>query len=156
MLSFCLNKKYMKEDNCTILLGTLFVLFVSYIVYSTFFFKKREGLENATTSTSSSSSSSSSANGIAGNASTYTASIKQKTVNLNDTLLISKYRKDYETQILNIDDFVNSMMLKTVASIDIGSANTPSKMIENMKLLNELSAAKESLNKVMKFVENAV
>jgi hypothetical protein len=142
----------MKEDNCTILLGTLFVLFVSYLVYSTFFFKKREGLETATATTSSSSSS---ANGIAGNAATYAATIKQKTVNLNDTLLISKYRKDYETQILNIDDLVNSMMLNTVASIDTSSANTPSKMIESMKLLNEMSAAKESLNKVMKFVENA-
>jgi hypothetical protein len=141
----------MKEDNCTILLGTLFVLFVSYLVYSTFFSKKREGLETATAT----SSSSSSANGIAGNAATYAATIKQKTVNLNDTLLISKYRKDYETQILNIDDLVNSMMLNTVASIDTSSANTPSKMIESMKLLNEMSAAKESLNKVMKFVENA-
>jgi len=47
------------------------------------------------------------------------------------------------------------MMLKTVASIDLGTANTPSKMIEGVKMLNELSAAKESLNKVMKFVENA-
>ena len=140
----------MKEDNCTILLGALFVLFVSYLVYSTLFVKKREGLETATTS-----SSSSSANGIAGNAATYAATIKQKTVNLNDTLLISKYRKDYETQILNVDDFVNSMMLNTVANIDTSSANTPSKMIESMKMLNELSAAKESLNKVMKFVENA-
>jgi hypothetical protein len=142
----------MKEDNCTILLGALFVLFVSYLVYSTFFFKKREGLETATTTASSSISSS---NGIAGNAATYAATIKQKTVNLNDTLLISKYRKDYETQILNVDEFVNSMMLKTVASIDTGSANTPSKMIESMKLLNELSAAKESLNKVMKFVDSS-
>ena len=140
----------MKEDNCTILLGALFVLFVSYLVYSALFVKKREGLETATTSSSISSS-----NGIAGNAATYAATIKQKTVNLNDTLLISKYRKDYETQILNVDDFVNSMMLNTVASIDTSSANTPSKMIESMKLLNELSAAKDSLNKVMKFVENA-
>lgn len=142
----------MKEDNCTILLGTLFVLFVSYLVYSTFFLKKREGLETATATASSSISSS---NGIAGNAATYAATIKQKTVNLNDTLLISKYRKDYETQILNVDEFVNSMMLKTVATIDTGSANTPSKMIESMKLLNELSAAKESLNKVMKFVDSS-
>jgi hypothetical protein len=46
-------------------------------------------------------------------------------------------------------------MLKTVASIDTGSANTPSKLIESMKMLNELSAAKDSLNKVMKFVESA-
>jgi hypothetical protein len=142
----------MKEDNCTILLGTLFVLFVSYLVYSTFFFKKREGLETATATPTSSTSSS---NGIAGNAATYAATIKQKTVNLNDTLLISKYRKDYESIIVNLDDFVNSMMLNTVASIDTSSANTPSKMIESMKLLNELSAAKDSLNKVMKFVENA-
>ena len=140
----------MKEDNCTILLGTLFVLFVGYLVYSTFFVKKREGLETSTASSSISSS-----NGIAGNAATYAATIKQKTVNLNDTLLISKYRKDYETLILNVDDFVNSMMLKTVASIDTGSANTPSKLIESMKMLNELSAAKDSLNKVMKFVESA-
>jgi hypothetical protein len=142
----------MKEDNCTILLGILFVVFVSYLVYSTFFVKKREGLETATATASSSISSSS---GIAGNAATYAAGIKQKTVNLNDTLLISKYRKDYETLILNVDDYVNSMMLNTVASIDTGSTNTPSKMIESMKLLNELSAAKDSLNKVMKFVENA-
>ena len=142
----------MKEDNCTILLGILFVVFVSYLVYSTFFVKKREGLETATATASSSISSSS---GIAGNAATYAAGIKQKTVNLNDTLLISKYRKDYETLILNVDDYVNSMMLNTVASIDTGSTNTPSKMIESMKMLNELSAAKESLNKVMKFVENA-
>jgi hypothetical protein len=140
----------MKEDNCTILLGTLFVLFVGYLVYSTFFVKKREGLETSTASSSISSS-----NGIAGNAATYAATIKQKTVNLNDTLLISKYRKDYETLILNVDDYVNSMMLNTVASIDTGSANTPSKMIESMKILNELSAAKESLNKVMKFVDSS-
>ena len=140
----------MKEDNCTILLGTLFVLFVGYLVYSTFFVKKREGLETSTASSSISSS-----NGIAGNAATYAATIKQKTVNLNDTLLISKYRKDYETLILNVDDYVNTMMLNTVASIDTGSTNTPSKMIESMKMLNELSAAKESLNKVMKFVDSS-
>jgi hypothetical protein len=140
----------MNEDNCNVLLGFLVIVFLGYLVYSSLFLKGREGLENASPSESVSSS-----NGIAGNATTYASSIKQKTVNLNDTLLISKYRKDYETVILNVDDLVNSMMLKTVANIDLGTANTPSKMIEGMKILNELSAAKESLNKVMKFVENA-
>ena len=138
----------MKEDHCTLLLGTLFVLFVGYLVYTSLFMKQREGLETATTTSSIS-------NGIAGNATTYAATIKQITVNLNDTLLISKYRKDYETVILNVDDLVNSMMLKTIASIDTGTANTPAKIVESMKMLNELSMAKDSLNKVMKFVENA-
>ena len=76
-------------------------------------------------------------------------------MNLNDTLLISKYRKDYETLILNVDDLLNSMMLQTVLTVDTSSANTPSKLIESMKMLNELSAAKDSLNKVMKFVDGA-
>lgn len=139
----------MKEDNYTILLGTLFVIVVSYLVYSSLFMKKREGLENA------SSSNISSSNGIAGNIDSYAATIKQKAVNLNDTLLISKYQKQYEPLIVNVDDLLNSMMLQTVLSIDVGSVNTPSKMIESMKILNELSAAKESLNKVMKFVEKS-
>jgi len=139
----------MNEDNCNVLLGFLFIVFLGYLVYSSLL-KGREGLENASPNESASSS-----NGIAGNATTYASAVKQKTVNLNDTLLISKYRKEYETLILNVDDLVNSMMLKTVASIDLGTANTPSKMIEGVKMLNELSAAKESLNKVMKFVENA-
>ena len=138
----------MKEDNCAILLGALFVLFVSYLVYSSLFMKKREGLETAAGASSDIGSS----NGVAGNAVKYAAVIKEKTINLNDTLLISKYKQPYKDMILNVDDFVNAMMLKTVASIDVESANTPSKLIESMKLLNELSASKESLNKVMKFV----
>ena len=142
----------MKEDNYTILLGTLFIFFVSYLVYSSLFMKRREGLETATSAATTSSSSS---NGIAGNASTFAGIIKQKNINLTDTLLISKYRKDYEPLILNVDDLLNSMMLQTVLTIDTSSANTPSKMIESMKLLNELSAAKDSLNKVMKFVDAA-
>lgn len=142
----------MKEDNYTILLGTLFLFFVSYLVYSSLFMKKREGLETAT---STSTTSSSSSNGIAGNAVTYAGTIKQKNINLTDTLLISKYRKDYETLILNVDDLLNSMMLQTVLTVDTSSANTPSKLIESMKMLNELSAAKDSLNKVMKFVDGA-
>lgn len=142
----------MKEDNYTILLGTLFLFFVSYLVYSSLFMKKREGLETATSTATTSSSSS---NGIAGNAVTYAGTIKQKNINLTDTLLISKYRKDYETLILNVDDLLNSMMLQTVLTVDTSSANTPSKLIESMKMLNELSAAKDSLNKVMKFVDGA-
>jgi hypothetical protein len=142
----------MKQDNYTILLGTLFILFLSYLVYSSLFMKRREGLDNSTATATTSSSSS---NGIAGNAVSFASTIKQKNINLTDTLLISKYKKDYETLILNVDDLLNSMMLQSVLTIDTSSANTPSKLIENMKMLNELSAAKDSLNKVMKFVDGA-
>ena len=86
-------------------------------------------------------------NGIAGNAASYGAQIKAATIKLQDTFLISKYRSDYETVILNLDDQVNNLMLKTVLSID---SNNPS---DGLKKLAEMNQAKTALNNVMKFVD---
>jgi len=86
-------------------------------------------------------------NGIAGNAASYGAQIKAATIKLQDTFLISKYRSDYETVILNLDDLVDNLMLKTVLSID---TNNPG---DSVKKLAEMSQAKLALNNVMKFVD---
>ena len=88
-----------------------------------------------------------SGNGIAGNAAAYGAQIKAATIKLQDTFLISKYRSDYETAILNLDDLVDNLMLKTVLSID---TNNPG---DNVKKLAEMNQAKLALNNVMKFVD---
>lgn len=86
-------------------------------------------------------------NGIAGNAASYGAQIKAATIKLQDTFLISKYRSDYETVILNLDDIVNNLMLKTVLSIDISNP------VDDLKKLAEMNQAKVALNNVMKFVD---
>jgi hypothetical protein len=86
-------------------------------------------------------------NGIAGNAAAYGAQIKAATIKLQDTFLISKYRSDYETVILNLDDLVDNLMLKTVLSID---TNNPG---DNVKKLAEMNQAKLALNNVMKYVD---
>jgi len=86
-------------------------------------------------------------NGIAGNAASYGAQIKAATIKLQDTFLISKYRSDYETVILNLDDLVDSLMLKTVLSID---TNNPG---DSVKKLADMNQAKIALNTVMKFVD---
>jgi hypothetical protein len=86
-------------------------------------------------------------NGIAGNAPSYGAQIKAATIKLQDTFLISKYRSDYETIILNLDDQVDNLMLKTVLSID---SNNPA---DGLKKLAEMNQAKVALNNVMKFVD---
>lgn len=86
-------------------------------------------------------------NGIAGNAASYGAQIKAATIKLQDTFLISKYRSDYETVILNLDDQVDNLMLKTVLSID---SNNPA---DGLKKLAEMNQAKLALNNVMKFVD---
>jgi hypothetical protein len=88
-------------------------------------------------------------NGIAGNAASYGAIIKSANIKLQDTFLISKYRTDYETVILNLDDLLNNLMLKTVLSID---NNNPD---DGVKKLAEMNQAKLALNNVMKFVDKS-
>ena len=86
-------------------------------------------------------------NGIAGNAASYGAQIKAATIKLQDTVLISKYRSDYETAILNLDDLVDNLMLKTVLSIDTSNP------ADGLKKLAEMNQSKLALNNVMKFVD---
>ncbi len=86
-------------------------------------------------------------NGIAGNAASYSAQIKAATIKLQDTFLIAKYRADYETVILNLDDFMNNLMLKIVLSFDTENPRN------SLSKLAELQQAKVALNSVMKFVD---
>lgn len=87
-------------------------------------------------------------NGIAGNAASYGATIKAATIKLQDTFLITKYRSDYETVILNLDDFINNLMLKNALSFDKENPGT------SLSKLVELQQAKLALNNVMKYVDS--
>jgi hypothetical protein len=87
-------------------------------------------------------------NGIAGNAASYGASLKASVIKSQDTFLISKYRSDYETAILNLDDLINNLMLKTALSID---QHNPLTAIES---LAKMQQAKTALNSVMKYVDS--
>lgn len=106
---------------------------------------KKEGM---TTSASSTASSSTSKNGVAGNAKQYATTLKSGSVKLSDELLINKYRTDYESCIMNMEDLVNNMMLKTVLSTD---ASNPGKTLEQ---LNSLFQSKNALSAVMKYVDS--
>jgi hypothetical protein len=86
-------------------------------------------------------------NGVAGNAASYGATIKAANIKAQDTFLISKYRTDYETVILNLDELVDNAMLKVSLSVD---ATNPG---EGLKKLSELNQAKLALNNVMKFID---
>jgi len=96
-----------------LLVNLLFIVaicLVSYLLFRNLDFK--EGM--ATDSTTSTSTS----NGIAGSAQNYAANIKSITIQNQDMLLISKYRKEYENAILNLDDLINTMMLQTALTVN--------------------------------------
>lgn len=88
------------------------------------------------------------ANGIAGNAASYGAALKAATIKSEDTFLISKYRSDYETAILNLDDLLNNLMLKTVLTVN------PENPGDSIDKLSKMQQAKIALNSVMKFVDS--
>lgn len=93
-----------------------------------------------------------SADGVAGNAAKYAAAIKSQTVKLQDELLVSKYRKDYESAIINMDDYISMMMLKMVLSMKSGDTNLKAN-IELLGSLNVLKNSKDALNTTMKYLD---
>ena len=88
-------------------------------------------------------------NGVAGNAAAYAAQLKSAVIKSQDELLISKYRSDYENAVLNLDDYLNSIMLQTALSVD---QNNPQGSITK---LAEMQQAKTALNSIMKFVDSS-
>ena len=120
---------------------------------------KKSNSSNTTTSNSSTStknitrpstnSTSLSTNGIAGQSSAYAANIKARVIQLQDILLISKYRSDYENSIMAVDDLVNLLMLEKVLSI---SSSSPE---DDLKELVELNGVKSALNNIMTYVDSS-
>ena len=124
------------------------ITFIAYLIFRNLNFENlnfREGMTDA----SGNQMSGSTENGIAGNAGTYGANIKTQVIKLQDTMLISKYRSDYETAILNLDDLVNNLMLKTALSID------QSKPQQSLMALSQLQQSKAALNTIMKFIDSS-
>lgn len=123
------------------------ICFVVFLVFRSFHYNPML-IEGMTDASGNSVSISAPANGIAGNAASYAAALKSATIKSQDTFLISKYRSDYESAILNLDDLINNLMLKTALTID---QNNPTQAIQN---LAQMQQAKLALNSVMKFVDS--
>ena len=123
------------------------ICFVIYIVFRNFNYNPML-IEGMTDASGNSVTVNAPANGIAGNAAAYAAALKAATIKSQDTFLISKYRSDYESAILNLDDLINNLMLKTALTVN---QNNPAEAVEN---LSKMQQAKVALNSVMKFVDS--
>jgi hypothetical protein len=124
----------------------LVICLVVYIIFRNFnYLNVREGMTDASGNAIATSSS---ANGIAGNAASYAASLKSNAIKSQDSFLISKYRTDYESAILNLDDLISNLMLKIALSVN---QENPGEAIDQ---LGKMQQAKIALNSVMKFVDS--
>ena len=122
------------------------ICFIAYILFRHFEYKNQYGIIEGMTD-GSGNITPSSTNGIAGNAASYGATIKAANIKMQDTFLISKYRSDYETAILNLDDLLSSLMLQTALTVN------PQNPQSTIKQLAEMNQAKTALHVVMKYVD---
>jgi len=72
--------------------------------------------------------------------------IKSLSVGLTDKLLVPKYKKDYETLIINAEEYINALMLSKV----LAAGNED---VYALLVLGQLKQAKDALNDVMKYVD---
>ena len=106
-----------------------------------------EGLTNGSDTNSSATPSS----GEAATSASYASSIKAQVVKLQDELLVAKYRKDYESVLINLDDYVGYLMIQQTLNMKLnGDIKTN---IENFNNLNVLKNARDSLNATMAFLD---
>jgi len=73
--------------------------------------------------------------------------IKSLSVALTDKLLVPKYKKDYETLIINAEEYINALMLSKV----LAAGNED---ISALIQVGQLKQAKDALNDVMKYVDS--
>jgi hypothetical protein len=128
-------------------IGVLFVAFMTVYVIITLFQPKNNNIIEGLTNESSSNS-----NGEAGSSASYADGIKSQVVKIQDELLVSKYRKDYENTIIHMDDLVGTMMIKQIQNMPVGGSD-PKALISSLNNLNTLKSAKESLNIAMKYLD---
>ena len=106
-----------------------------------------EGLKNKDTKTS-----------IIGNMSiNEVKSLKKSVDNLQDSLLISKYKTDYEDLLLDLDKILDYNILGSLVGLPTnintkGFLNTNA--LSQISRLNELYKIKENLNETMNFLDN--
>ena len=93
----------------------IFLLFIFYkcakfqskIIYGTI-----EGLTGMDSSSTTTNTNNNETNGVAGNASSYSAKLKALNIQSTDTYLITKYRTDYENIIINLEEYKKVVMSK--------------------------------------------
>ena len=99
----------------------------------------------------------SSTNGEAAKAEEFNKLLKARIASLQDKLLITKYRTEYENILLSLDDFMKLNMLQTVLQLKPNQESEPGKPNPNMVIFGALKAmsdARGTLNGIMTYLDS--
>jgi len=143
----------MKQEELFKIIGIIIVCFFIIYMVVKMFQLQTSVIEGLTTGSDALTSNNTNvpSSGEAGTATSYAATIKAQVVKLQDELLIAKYRKDYESIIINLDDYIGYLMLKQTLNMKLGGDTKDN--IVSVNNLNILKEAKDSLNTTMTFLD---
>lgn len=79
------------------------------------------------------------------------ATIQSKITMLQDELMLKKNKKNYETTIINMDDYINLLMMQQIAKIRLDSGMKT--FMQTLENLNTLKQSKEALNVAMHYLD---
>jgi hypothetical protein len=129
------------------------LLFAAYISSKTLAYLSNnlEGMETKS-STGSSGTASTSTTGVGAGAASWGDAIKSATTKINDTMLVSKYRKDYENVIINAEDCVNASMLSALMTSPLGPDGNVT--VQTLTAIKNMNDSKVALNEIMKYVDS--
>ena len=132
------------DNVCTIaIIITLIVL--AYLIVS--YMKMSNNIEGLTTEITAASTMP--IRNSASNAQAYAAAILAQTQILKDQILISQYQTDYEAIIINLEEYINMQMIKSILSINNLSSSNAANSLMPIAMLKQ---AKEALNDIMVYI----
>ena len=125
----------------SLVLFFIFFCFISYYFYNSQIKQMKEGMNNISKTSHSI------------NSNEYHEKIKIGHNSLKTKLNIPEYRTDYENVVIEMHDYIDGLMLNELLNVD-SSNITSDNMINTIHNMNKLSSGKDSLNKVMKYIDN--
>ena len=138
-----MSEEFVKIIGIIIFFGILLYLVVKYLKFQTTI----EGLTNNTTSTIDISPN------LGSNAQSYADALGKTFNSLNDSLLVKTNKDAYENIVINFDDYLSALMIENILKINQSGINETS-VLQVVEKLIKLNAGKQSLNTLMKSINN--
>jgi hypothetical protein len=134
----------MSSDYITIFAFLFFLIILSFFFFKTYRYQI-EGMTN-----NDNNDKVNTAHGI--NSSKLTDQLKIEHNNMKDKLNIKQYRNNYENVVIDMNDYLDGLMLNELLSLNHNSLD-PNNILSTVENINKMSSGKQNLNKIMKYLD---
>jgi hypothetical protein len=128
--------------------GLFIVFIIIAVIFSKIYTTQIEGMTNQKNNNSTITNTS---RGI--NSTLFHEKLKEQHQNLKSDLNIPRHRGDYENILIEMNDYVDGLMFNELLNIDPNNMNNQ-KLMNTMQNITKMNQSKDSLNKMMKYLDN--